>query len=553
MLIETKIRHDSESDEQPGDESFFGDDLDEGNSEGEEGDMMEDDEGLSGLENTDEEMSENIDVTLKSGRKPKASRKSKTDKSHSEGGDDVIVQPVGPKKRGPKKKEMTKARVAKLKVRRVKANSRERKRMHGLNDALDILRKHVPCYSKTQKLSKIETLRLAHNYIGALADTLKAGVKPDAVVFARALSQGLSQNTVNLVAGAMQINPRSLMTESQLLIPLSPSGGYQYSPYPPINGGTHGGVDELNFHYSLASSVGLPTPPDMYNDVSRTSYGGGGGVHCVPEYPGSYDVMGSTQFNGFDLISSPQQPQRAGYDISCTGSPSAAYDVMGSAPPQRVQLSQRYGGGGYSNSTQSDIHYFTPGRGVNLSSSSPPSHPFLSSSPVRGADMVGSPSHPQESQTPYSPPHHVIRHPHPRVTTSPSLIDFPASGNNGGLVTSSPHPEYTTTGNVSSMTSARRQIGRDFFSSPPRHHKSTAHPRVLLFRGLEEVGETDYTSSSSVNLSSSMNDSGVDGLLGDLDCFETDGGSLSRDSCGDSGLDRIEPLQHHKDLFDHIL
>ena len=119
-----------------------------------------------------------------------------------------------PKKRGPKKKKMTKARLAKLRLRRVKANTRERNRMHGLNDALDILRQHVPCYSKTQKLSKIETLRLASNYIGALADILKTGIRPDGVSFAKALSKGLSQNTMNLVAGCLQLNPRTLLPES---------------------------------------------------------------------------------------------------------------------------------------------------------------------------------------------------------------------------------------------------------------------------------------------------------------------------------------------------
>nr|AAH94611.1 Neurod1 protein [Mus musculus] len=63
-----------------------------------------------------------------------------------------------PKRRGPKKKKMTKARLERFKLRRMKANARERNRMHGLNAALDNLRKVVPCYSKTQKLSKIETL-----------------------------------------------------------------------------------------------------------------------------------------------------------------------------------------------------------------------------------------------------------------------------------------------------------------------------------------------------------------------------------------------------------
>lgn len=119
-----------------------------------------------------------------------------------------------PKKRGPKKKKMTKARLAKLRLRRMKANTRERNRMHGLNDALDLLREHVPCYSKTQKLSKIETLRLARNYISALADILKTGQKPDSISFAKSLSKGLSQNTMNLVAGCLQLNPRTLLPES---------------------------------------------------------------------------------------------------------------------------------------------------------------------------------------------------------------------------------------------------------------------------------------------------------------------------------------------------
>lgn len=125
-------------------------------------------------------------------------------------------EPRIPKKRGPKKKRMTKARLQKLRLRRIKANARERNRMHGLNAALDTLRLHVPCTSKTQKLSKIETLRLARNYICALGEILKNGIKPDCVTFAKALSKGLSQNTMNLVAGCLQLNPRTLHPESSL-------------------------------------------------------------------------------------------------------------------------------------------------------------------------------------------------------------------------------------------------------------------------------------------------------------------------------------------------
>ena len=59
------------------------------------------------------------------------------------------------------------------KTRRLKANDRERNRMHSLNGALDILRTVLPTYPEDAKLTKIETLRYAHNYIWALTQTLK--------------------------------------------------------------------------------------------------------------------------------------------------------------------------------------------------------------------------------------------------------------------------------------------------------------------------------------------------------------------------------------------
>uniref|UniRef100_T1J9D3 BHLH domain-containing protein n=1 Tax=Strigamia maritima TaxID=126957 RepID=T1J9D3_STRMM len=56
--------------------------------------------------------------------------------------------------------------------RRVKANDRERNRMHMLNHALDRLRTVLPSFPEDTKLTKIETLRFAHNYIWALSNTL---------------------------------------------------------------------------------------------------------------------------------------------------------------------------------------------------------------------------------------------------------------------------------------------------------------------------------------------------------------------------------------------
>ncbi|XP_054452317.1 LOW QUALITY PROTEIN: neurogenic differentiation factor 6-B-like [Anoplopoma fimbria] len=145
-----------------------------------------------------------------------------------------------PKKRGPRRKrpckpenDRSKPENDRSKVRRNEANARERSRMHGLNDALESLRRVVPCYSKTQKLSKIETLRLAKNYIWALSETLSAGKRPDLLAFVQTLCKGLSQPTTNLVAGCLQLNSRSFLTDhnGEVVFPgRSPYDGLY--PYP---------------------------------------------------------------------------------------------------------------------------------------------------------------------------------------------------------------------------------------------------------------------------------------------------------------------------------
>ena len=58
-------------------------------------------------------------------------------------------------------------------IRRVKANDRERNRMHNLNEALDRLRKHLPAGKcDDNKMTKIETLKSALEYIQTLARLL---------------------------------------------------------------------------------------------------------------------------------------------------------------------------------------------------------------------------------------------------------------------------------------------------------------------------------------------------------------------------------------------
>ena len=58
-------------------------------------------------------------------------------------------------------------------TRRLKANDRERNRMHNLNSALDHLRCSLPTFPDDAKLTKIETLRFAHNYIWTLSETVR--------------------------------------------------------------------------------------------------------------------------------------------------------------------------------------------------------------------------------------------------------------------------------------------------------------------------------------------------------------------------------------------
>ncbi|XP_035710048.1 neurogenic differentiation factor 1 [Folsomia candida] len=80
-----------------------------------------------------------------------------------------------------------------------------------MRTALDNLRQHVPITSRNQKLSKIETLRLARNYIGTLGTILVQNdekiMQPKQMAFS--LSRGLSQGTSNLIAGFLHLNPRS--------------------------------------------------------------------------------------------------------------------------------------------------------------------------------------------------------------------------------------------------------------------------------------------------------------------------------------------------------
>jgi hypothetical protein len=117
------------------------------------------------------------------------------------------------KRRGGKTRTRTRSPTVVLqikKTRRRKANDRERNRMHSLNGALDTLREVLPTFPDDAKLTKIETLRFAHNYIWALAETLKqldngSLVSPQQVLNRQPQPQAPNMNG-NVLHPAMNLN-----------------------------------------------------------------------------------------------------------------------------------------------------------------------------------------------------------------------------------------------------------------------------------------------------------------------------------------------------------
>ncbi|XP_061689109.1 neurogenic differentiation factor 4-like [Syngnathoides biaculeatus] len=178
-----------------------------------------------------------------------------------------------PKQCGAKRKRVTKARQERFRARRVKANARERSRMHGLNDALENLRSIMPCHSKTQKLSKIETLRLARNYICALSAALEGGLSMESRAFMETLCKGLSQPTTNLVAGCLQLGPAPGLggrSDDRVRPPPVPLGGVASYSSPGLPSPPYGSFDSAHLLHLRALKGGA------YESHSPNEYNTGG-------------------------------------------------------------------------------------------------------------------------------------------------------------------------------------------------------------------------------------------------------------------------------------
>lgn len=129
----------------------------------------------------------------------------------------------------------------------------------------------MPIYSKSQKLSKIETLRIAKNYIAALTDILKSDSVFDPLTFARTLSKGLSQTTVSLIANLLNLNPQAI-TESvsngcipNIMCDQRPSSG---CPWPFQ---TESSISSTDFNNIFNRSIQSSTTVVMSTDLDQST------------------------------------------------------------------------------------------------------------------------------------------------------------------------------------------------------------------------------------------------------------------------------------------
>ncbi|KAJ7390604.1 regulation of intestinal epithelial structure maintenance [Desmophyllum pertusum] len=69
-------------------------------------------------------------------------------------------------------KKPAKSNPLEPRLRRIRANNRERRRIQAINDAMEALRKAIPNTNSKRKLTKLELLRLAQDYIRDLSEML---------------------------------------------------------------------------------------------------------------------------------------------------------------------------------------------------------------------------------------------------------------------------------------------------------------------------------------------------------------------------------------------
>lgn len=140
---------------------------------------------------------------------------------------------------------------------RLKVNSRERKRMHDLNQAMDGLREVMPYAHgpSVRKLSKISTLLLARNYILMLSSSLEEMKKLVGDVYggggsAAAQSRSTAHSTINHAATSVHLPLHPLAQSLHSLVGSTPTALQHHSSLPSSAPGPHSppSASFLGFH-----------------------------------------------------------------------------------------------------------------------------------------------------------------------------------------------------------------------------------------------------------------------------------------------------------------
>lgn len=191
--------------------------------------------------------------------------------------------------------------------RRNKANLRERNRMHGLNAALDELRKKVPYYQSdndddfqnptTHKLTKIETIRLAQNYITLLAKSLKENKKLSSDELKEILGRGLSSTTSNSIPIKLKID--NSIAINLLQSPISPNIDSLRNNMIKLNkDDVYRDFGGENYDFYTSSTTSIPIPG---NSLSQCNYSKGRGVDDFLDVSpiSRYSSSSSSYYNTF--------------------------------------------------------------------------------------------------------------------------------------------------------------------------------------------------------------------------------------------------------------
>lgn len=124
-------------------------------------------------EDDDENIKSDSESSDEKSQRPVAGKRKRRASIDEDDGDEPIATKTRKCRRSIRQRQSAEVLTAKDRnLRRLESNERERLRMHSLNDAFEKLREVVPHVKMGRKLSKLETLTLAKNYIMALTNVI---------------------------------------------------------------------------------------------------------------------------------------------------------------------------------------------------------------------------------------------------------------------------------------------------------------------------------------------------------------------------------------------